>query len=137
MPVYALLRGVAYPCRSSSRCARDKPTEMDASLDLQVVVRWLTFLPIVVCSIFGLAITLAKWRQLRRPVLPDDSTLATLRRYVEVEDFDADAEHGINDTRPPLLGLLGTVGIVVVFNRLPCPLAWPRLSIETTRTDRR
>ena len=52
------------------------------------------------CSIFGLAITLAKWRQLRRPVLPDDSTLAILRRHIEVEDFDAATEHGMNDTRP-------------------------------------
>ena len=53
---------------------------MDEPLDVEVVVRWLTFLPIVVCSVFGLAITLAKWRQLRRPVLPDNSTLGMLRR---------------------------------------------------------
>ena len=63
-------------------------------------MRWLTYLPIVVCSIFGLAITLAKWRQLRRPVLPDDSTLAILRRCIDVQDFDAATEHGMNDTRP-------------------------------------
>ena len=73
---------------------------MDTSLDIEVVIRWLTFLPIVLCSVFGLAITLAKWRQLRRPVLPDDSTLAILRRHIEVEDFDVATEHGMNDTRP-------------------------------------
>lgn len=79
---------------------RDKLAEMGTSLDIEVMIRWLTFLPIIVCSIFGLAITLAKWRQLRRPVLPDDSTLAILRRHIEVEDFDAATEHGMNDTRP-------------------------------------
>ena len=72
---------------------------VDAPLDIEMIVRWAAFLPIIVCSIFGLAITLAKWRQFRRPLLPDDSTLAMLRRHIEVEDFEAATELGTNDTR--------------------------------------
>jgi hypothetical protein len=80
------------PGRRMSR--RDKLAEMDTSLDIEVVIRWLTFLPIIVCSIFGLAIILAKWRQLRLPVLPDDSTFAILRRHLKVDDFDAPPSMG-------------------------------------------
>jgi len=46
-----------------------------------------------------MAIALTKWSQLRRPALPDDPTLAILRRYIEVQGFDAATEHAMNDTR--------------------------------------
>jgi len=68
---------------------------MDSSCDIETTVRWRTFLSIIVCSVFGLAVSLAKWREFRRPLLPHDSTLAMLQRYIEVEDFDAVTEHGM------------------------------------------
>ena len=72
--------------------------DMESATGLETTIRWLTFLPIIVCSVFGLAITLAKWWQFRRPVLPEDSTLGMVRRDLEVGDFATATEQSLNDS---------------------------------------
>jgi biopolymer transport protein ExbB len=53
--------------------------------------RWLTFAPIIACSVVGLAITIDRWRALARPVIPADASLAEMRRLVETGALDGAA----------------------------------------------
>ena len=48
---------------------------MTLSDHLQTWILWLTYLPILVCSIMGSGITVYKWLQLRRPFVPSNAAL--------------------------------------------------------------
>ena len=71
---------------------------MESSIGFETTVRWLTFIPIIACSVFGLGLTLAKWSQFRRQLIPDDAVLGQLRRLIEAGDLQAAAEQGLNDS---------------------------------------
>jgi biopolymer transport protein ExbB len=55
---------------------------MNIPQGLETLVRWLTFIPILVCSVVGLSITLAKWLQFRKPNVPDGDAVEELTRLL-------------------------------------------------------
>ncbi len=64
--------------------------------DIESWVRWLTLLPIAACSLVGLAVTIAKWLQLRRTCAAADRLIALVRarasgdRAAVLQDATAD-----------------------------------------------
>ncbi len=50
-------------------------------------IRLATFLPIVICSVVGLALTLAKWSQLQTDNVPNASALDDIRRGVVAREY--------------------------------------------------
>lgn len=57
--------------------------------DTEAWVRVATFLPIVICSIVGCGLTIAKWLDLRQPDVPSDATLADIRTALRAGDQQA------------------------------------------------
>jgi biopolymer transport protein ExbB len=55
--------------------------------DIDTWVRALTLLPIVVCSVIGSALTLAKWVQLRRAQIAGDHLLLQVRPLVGAREY--------------------------------------------------
>lgn len=62
---------------------------MVLSDDVQLWVQWLTYLPIVGCSMVGFGISLYKWLQLRRPFAPPDAAIAAVADFVSRGDIQA------------------------------------------------
>jgi biopolymer transport protein ExbB len=60
--------------------------------DLASWVRWLTFLPIVLASVVGLALTLWKLVQLRQPNLPPLHVSIGLREFLEAGELEKAAD---------------------------------------------
>lgn len=54
---------------------------------IETWVRYLSFVPIVLCSVVGFAVTLWKWRQLRRPGVPSPDGLARLYERLDAGDL--------------------------------------------------
>ncbi len=65
---------------------------MDVLTALEPWARSITFAPIVVCSVVGLGITVDRWRELSRPVVPAPGTLDRLRELLEAGSPSAAAE---------------------------------------------
>jgi biopolymer transport protein ExbB len=61
---------------------------MSLSAELEALVRWLMFVPIIACSVTGLAITIAKWLQFRQPDLPAERTMADVARLIAEGDLE-------------------------------------------------
>jgi len=56
--------------------------------DFETWIRWLTFLPIVVASVFGLGLTLWKRAQLRRPNMLPPQVTHDLREFLAAHEVD-------------------------------------------------
>jgi biopolymer transport protein ExbB len=67
---------------------------------VQAWVMWLTYLPIVVCSMIGFGIALYKWLQLRHPFVPTSDAMAAISDLVWRGDIQAAANRaGIEPAR--------------------------------------
>ena len=64
---------------------------MTFSNDPETWVRLATFMPIIICSVVGFGLTIAKWLELRKPVIPPDETLARIRVALREGDQEAAA----------------------------------------------
>ena len=64
---------------------------MTLSDHVQTWVQWLTYLPILACSIVGFGITAYKWLQFRRPLVPSDDALTAITQLVAQDETQAAA----------------------------------------------
>lgn len=59
---------------------------MEILATLESWSRSLTFIPIIACSVVGFAVTIDRWRQFARRVVPPEATLQVVRARVEAGD---------------------------------------------------
>jgi biopolymer transport protein ExbB len=64
---------------------------------LESWVRWLTFAPLFACSIVGMAITIQKWLEYRRPPLPRNLALHAWRERFQAGDLERAAREAEAD----------------------------------------
>ena len=65
---------------------------MDILVALEPWARSITFAPIIICSVVGLGITVDRWRELSRPVVPAPGTLDRVRELVAAGSLSVAAE---------------------------------------------
>lgn len=70
------------------------------SPEFEVMVRWGTFVPLMVCSVAGLAITIAKWLQFRRPMRPSEVVMGDIAHHVTDGNLDAARARAVDDESP-------------------------------------
>ena len=58
-----------------------------AAADVEWWARAISFLPILVCSLLGMGLTLFKWRQLRHPTRPEAALYAGLEEQLREGHF--------------------------------------------------
>jgi biopolymer transport protein ExbB len=67
------------------------------SNDVQAWVMWLTYLPILACSMIGLGITVYKWLQLRHSFVPTNPAMAAIADLIAQGDVEAAATRARTD----------------------------------------
>lgn len=72
---------------------------MDLPRDVETWVRLLTFVPIVLCSVIGLGLALAKWFQVRRPNRLPDRLFSEVRQMVKLGELKVALEVTETTTR--------------------------------------
>jgi biopolymer transport protein ExbB len=70
---------------------------MTISPELEVMVRWATFVPLIACSVIGLAITLAKLLQFRRPHRPAQTIMDDVTRLAAEGDLQGASARAAGD----------------------------------------
>jgi len=83
--------------------------------NVEAWVRWLTYSPLIVCSIVGSALTIAKWLQLRQVLLPPDALIGDVARLLD----DGKAEAAATRLRVEAARAVPMVHSALVASELP------------------